>query len=316
MFACTVILFVGFMFSISTSASVVLAASLMIFPGCKASQVTHADFAELVHTLWADARAWWLELREPAIARVGGLRITPSHLSGAFQKYARDGNRWIMAPDGRRRLLHTLIVERLPEAAAKEAGVDQDPAYFRQLTQARRGLLKSHFQERFEAAAPIPEEEIRARYLAESPDFKRVLFFASHIVLKTFQDAEKARRMLAAGVPFARVVATMSIDRTSAARGGGMQPFIMGRVDPPFEKAYKRIPVGKTSGIIKTAKGYEIIRRDGEASSAPPPYEKVRDDLRRLIAHKRWNDQLAEMRSSYQVWIDSEALQSFSFPPQ
>ncbi len=52
------------------------------------------------------------------------------------------------------------------------------------------------------------------------------------------------------------------------------------------------------------------------STKTPPPYEAMRDEIRRQIAYTPWNQQLLKMRSSFPIVVDTGAVESLPFPPE
>ena len=85
---------------------------------------------------------------------------------------------------------------------------------------------------------------------------------ASHILLTTQSEAERVLKELKGGKSFSEMAKLFSQDKASAARGGSLGVFSRGDLMPEFEEAALHLKKGQISGVIKTALGYHVIRRD------------------------------------------------------
>jgi hypothetical protein len=85
---------------------------------------------------------------------------------------------------------------------------------------------------------------------------------ASHILLKTEAEAKDVLKQLKSGANFNEMATQYSTDKSSASKGGSLGAFKRGDFLPAFENAALALQVGEISGVVKTALGYHIIRRD------------------------------------------------------
>jgi hypothetical protein len=84
---------------------------------------------------------------------------------------------------------------------------------------------------------------------------------ASHILVSTEQEANQVLQELRAGTAFEELARKYSKDPSSAANGGDVGEFGRGDFVPEFEQAVFRLKPGETSGAVKTALGFHIIKR-------------------------------------------------------
>jgi peptidyl-prolyl cis-trans isomerase C len=277
----------------------------LAFPGCRGTNLTSGDVLELAHVVLSDIRGWWAEMQEPPIARVGGRRIVaPELLEMEKQSYSHSPS--FPTPESRRTMLNALIQKELLMVIAEREGLSANALYYQRLTASRRNILLTLLEERFEAQDPITDDRLKAIYHDQYASSSHQ-FLGSHIVLKTQSEAEKARRLLAAGKTFDQVALKMSTERLSGDKGGRMPPFFLGKIEPSFQNAYSRLKPGQVSAVIKTSLGYEIIRRDGETTIS---FNQIRDSIRYRVMNEKLRDKIAEYQSLYDVYIDSKTLRS------
>jgi len=133
-----------------------------------------------------------------------------------------------------------------------------------------------------DSAVAVSEQEARAYYDAHRDDFKRpATAYMSYVSLPRFPNAgdsaaarERAqalRQEILDGAPFSEVATRESADSASAANGGDLGEFGRGSMDPEFEKAAYRLPIGAVSEPVLSAFGYHLIkveRRSGDKVSA------------------------------------------------
>ncbi|MBN1894675.1 peptidylprolyl isomerase [bacterium] len=83
----------------------------------------------------------------------------------------------------------------------------------------------------------------------------------SHILVDTPEKAQEAILRIKRGESFSTVADQLSLDRTSALKGGDLGSFGRGDLLPEFEDAAFALLKGGLSGTVKTKLGYHVILR-------------------------------------------------------
>ena len=86
-------------------------------------------------------------------------------------------------------------------------------------------------------------------------------FHALHILLKTEAEAQSVLAQLKNGADFQSLAEKYSIDPSVKRNRGDLGFFARGDLLKEFEDRVQELKPGETSGVIKTALGYHIIRR-------------------------------------------------------
>lgn len=81
---------------------------------------------------------------------------------------------------------------------------------------------------------------------------------ASHILVKTEDEAQKLREEIVAGKEFAHAAAESSLC-PSGAKGGDLGYFSKGQMVKEFEEAVFSMDIGEMSHPVKTNFGYHLI---------------------------------------------------------
>ena len=121
-----------------------------------------------------------------------------------------------------------------------------------------------------------PDDAARVYYEANKDDFAQVC--ASHVLVKTQEEADRAKARLDAGEDFGVVAKEMSTDTGSKDQGGQLGCF--GRENqlvPEFTTAMFSQPVGQVGAPVQSQFGYHVIK---VTSHEVPPYERVAGQAR------------------------------------
>ena len=137
-----------------------------------------------------------------------------------------------------------------------------------------------------------PDEAARAYYEAHKDDFAQVC--ASHILVKTREEADRAKARIDGGEDFGAVAKEMSTDTGSKDQGGQLGCF--GRDNqlvPEFTTAMFSQPVGQVGAPVQSQFGYHLIK---VTSHEVPPYERVAGQVRDAAA--------ASAQDKLTQWVD------------
>jgi len=133
------------------------------------------------------------------------------------------------------------------------------------------------------------DAQLQADYNNRRADFQtpeRVR--ARHILIKSDASndaqmkakAEGILKQIQAGGDFAKLAKENSQDPGSAAQGGELPGWITkGQMVPEFEKATFSLPVGATSGLVKTTYGYHIIQVEAHEQPRLQPFDEVKGQI-------------------------------------
>lgn len=151
-------------------------------------------------------------------------------------------------------------------------------------------------QEAGKVTAPVTDQEASAFYQAnpsmfDSGERRR----ASHILLRVPSGATKAQKdavraraegllaRLRKGEDFAKLAKEFSEDPGSAGKGGRLEPFGQGQMDPAFEKAAFALKPGERSEVIESPFGFHIIHLLEVLPSQHLELEATRDKIKQYI---------------------------------
>lgn len=246
---------------------------------------------------------------DTVVATINGQPVTEAELatigeelSSAFQNL----------PDEKKRAaaLSALIEVRLLVADAEAKGIDKKPDVARRIALLRDRALHSAYIED-QVSSKVTDEEVRARYdkeIAAAPPVNEVR--ASHILVDSKEKAEEIIKQLDGGADFATLAKENSKDG-SANEGGDLGYFGPGRMVAEFEKAALALDVGAyTKEPVQTQFGWHVIKVTDRRQQLPPPFEKVKDQIKAAVLTEKYFDLVKTMRAAATVDIPDAGLKT------
>lgn len=244
---------------------------------------------------------------ETVVATVAGQPITEADLSFAAEDLTQELSQ--MPPEQRKPfLLRVLIDMKVMASAGRDAGMAQTPLFQQRLKYLEdRALRRAYFADAI--AGGITEEGVRAEYDKFVADFKPAEEIrASHILVKTEEEANAVKAELDGGADFATVAKEKSID-PGAANGGDLGFFGPGMMVAPFETAaYALTDIGQISEPVQSQFGWHVIKLEEKRQSTPPAFERVAGQLQQQLLMKTFDDTVAKLMDGVAIDIPDAAL--------
>ena len=138
--------------------------------------------------------------------------------------------------------------------------------------------------------------------------------------------AEDIRTKIIAGEPFARLAGDFS-DSGSKANGGLVGPLAKSDLSEDLQKAIAGLKTGGVTPVLRTARGYQIIKIENLSDSTTKPFDEARSEIadkiangkrqgeyRKFIAKLRteaiidWKND--EIKKAYEVGLQQEAAEA------
>ena len=184
--------------------------------------------------------------------------------------------------------LRDAIVNKMAVSAqAVSIGLDKTNIYKIEMSKARRDVLtRLYLAEK--VSVETTDKELEEEYKAYKKVFKGAKqVSASHILVKTRNDADVVIKALNSGHDFSDLAKKKSIGN-QASNGGKLGFFSRGQMLPDFEKAVYKLKDGKyTLRPVKTKYGWHVIKRDATRDLKPETYKKVKNALKQSVYQKK-----------------------------
>ncbi|WP_269585304.1 peptidylprolyl isomerase [Roseibium sp. Sym1] len=250
-----------------------------------------------------------LSAQEPGdvVAKVGDAEITEADMAFAAQDLGQELQRF-PPTQWRKLLLDVMIDMELMAHAAREAGLDKDPDFQKQLEFLQlRALRNAYLGQKINA--DISEEDLKAAYDKEFADFEGAEELnASHILVKEKAEAEEIIKQLDEGADFAELAREKSTG-PSGPNGGNLGYFAKGQMVKPFEDAALALETGSyTKEPVETQFGWHVIRLDDKRRQDKPSLEDVAQGLRQQLMREAYDARMAELKDKVAIEIIDEDL--------
>lgn len=223
---------------------------------------------------------------------LGNLIVLRNHLPPQYQQIPDE----MLFPN----LLDQMIDQTLL-GDTQSTSPDADPLDVKLLlANERRGTLATKAIEGI-IAEPLDPAKVQAVYDAQFAEFTpQPEYRAAHILV---EDEAKANDLLAqieGGADFAELAKANSIDG-SAAEGGELGWFGLGRMVPEFEEAVVGMKTGEVAGPIQTQFGWHLIKLEETRESTPPTLDEVRPQIEDQLRQEQVQAAIAELRDGAEI---------------
>jgi peptidyl-prolyl cis-trans isomerase C len=206
-------------------------------------------------------------------------------LSQAPAQYAQ----YYSTAEGKNRLLDQMIEEKKLYLKAAAAGYDKNPEVLKAIKLDNENVMTNYFLKDELSKIQVSAAEINKYYSSNKAEFMEdASVRASHILVKTEEEAKAAMNDLSAGKDFAEEAKAKSIC-PSAAKGGDLGFFTKGQMVPEFEAAAFSLNSGEmTKSPIKTQFGWHIIKVTDLKPAGQKDLKVVSDQIKdKLLQEKK-----------------------------
>jgi len=219
------------------------------------------------------------------VARYDGRIITVDEYLEEYDNLPEHTRASINTLEEKQEFLYRLIRRELLLQEAVRMGLEYDELIQHKIETYKSNLLISEMLERkFSGKIIVTEAEIKEYYSNNLDDFTTETVEASHILVKTREDAEHVLSLINRGRDFNDLATEYSFG-PGAEKGGILGVITRGQMMPEFEEALFSLEnEGDISPIIETEFGYHIIRLDKPKTTIVRPYDEVKETIREILS--------------------------------
>ncbi len=246
--------------------------------------------------------------KDPIVAEVDGEKIPVSIIHDFFDKGGWTFESYESELETKRAAIDSVIDYKLLVKGAYESNLSNDPEIEKLVASERAGFLfDAMYRKDLAPAAAVTEADVREFY-DKLKEERHVL----HILVATSREADSVVAELDKGADFGTIARMISLDQSSAVRGGDLGWLNWGTaVDSKFREAFFAMSAGETSKPLKTDYGYHIIRMLETRPVELKPYEELATFIKQALVSRRSSDTeaafLRSMEEKAAVQINPEA---------
>lgn len=199
-------------------------------------------------------------------------------------------------------LLERMIDQRLIVAEATKAKMNESADFKDRLKHAEERIL-TDMALREKVKPRLTEGKLKDRYnTIVSHSKKEEEVKASHILVKTEEEAKAIIDQLNKGGDFVKIAKEKSTDKVSAEQGGSLGYFTRATMVPAFAEAAFAMKTGETSKTaVKSDFGYHIIKLEDRRTAPPVPFEKVKPQLEAQLAEELAGDYVDSLKKGVKI---------------
>ncbi|MCX7066130.1 MAG: peptidylprolyl isomerase [Methylococcales bacterium] len=236
-----------------------------------------------------------------AVAVVNGHYIAKSTLADLEKEVAARSQGQTFPKE---KLIEELVQRQLLIQDALQKQLDKSPEVTLQLENAKNTLLTQADLQNFLKTNPVSDADLKKEYDSKVGGTNATEYKASHILVKTEDEAKKLITDLDKGAKFADLANKNSLDAKESQNGGELGWFAAGQMVEPFSDAVAKLEKGKYSKTpVKTQFGYHIILREDSRAQTPPPFDAVKEQLKPILERKKVQEMVETMRKQATVEI-------------
>ncbi|EFO33503.1 cell-binding factor 2 [Roseibium sp. TrichSKD4] len=244
---------------------------------------------------------------DDVIAKVGETEITEADIAFAAQDLGQELQRF--PPSQWRGILLDVIVDmELLAQAARDADIDKDPDFQKQLDfLTLRALRNAYIAQKIEGG--VSDEDVQAAYDKQFADFEGdEEINARHILVKEKAEADAIVAELQGGADFVELAKEKSTG-PSGPNGGDLGFFVRGQMVGPFEEAAFALEPGAfTIEPVQTQFGWHVIKLEEKRKKPKPTLEDVSAGLRQQLTRERYTKVMEDLKGYVTVEILDEGL--------
>lgn len=237
------------------------------------------------------------------VATVNGKNITQKQFDQFVDIIKSKNPQFQLGDENRNAIINELVNREVMYQKAKKVKIDKDPKVAYVLKQQKIDLMVKALVSKELSKKPIKEKQLKKLYNEKVAGADLKEFKASHILLKTEDEAKAVIAELDSGDDFAKLAEKKSTG-PSAKSGGDLGWFAAGRMVPPFARAVSEMKKGTYSKKpVQTKFGWHVIKLEDTRKTEPPKYEDVKRQLESSINQQRLQQYVQKLRDKAKVVI-------------
>lgn len=200
-------------------------------------------------------------------------------------------------------IINELVNRELLYQDALKKKLDKDPDVAFAIDQMTRNLLIQADVSRMAKENKIPDSRLKQIYQQQLAKMDMTEYKASHILLKSEDDARAVIKELDGGAKFSDLAKAKSTGPTGP-NGGSLGWFKAGQMAAPFSKAVTEMKKGTYSKKpVQTQFGWHVILLEDTRQATPPKFEDVKKQLLTYERTRQLQAYLEKLRKDAKIEI-------------
>ncbi|RMF94646.1 MAG: hypothetical protein D6734_07220 [Candidatus Schekmanbacteria bacterium] len=259
------------------------------------------------------------EVPSNVIADVGGRKITIDEIDSIIKLLPEDLQVRYLNKKLKRDFIRDYIETELLYLEGKEKGIEKDREFLLRKKSIERALIRDIYIKKYVAKnLSVSENDVVDYYNKHKSDFKHSDYaFASHILLRSQEEAEKVRKLLDEGkISFKDAVKRYSIDKKTIQKDGKLglihenEPLKGYRDSLELVKNIFSMKPNEIGGPFKSGEGYHIVFLKEIKKGRPKSLDEVRGEIEMILDKeetvKKIENEIARLKKKYKVKIYKE----------
>jgi peptidyl-prolyl cis-trans isomerase C len=200
-------------------------------------------------------------------------------------------------------VLQEIINLEVLRQEAEKQGITNIPVVLAEIKRQTTAVLANYLiREQFKNLK-ITDEQLKAEYDKQVTNLPKKEYKASHILVKTEDEAKTIIESLASGADFVALAKEKSTG-PSGVKGGDLGWFQTESMVPEFSTAVKAMEKGQVSKTpVKTQFGYHVLLLEDSRAIAPPAIESMKEQLEKIIINNILKNYLEDITKNAKIEI-------------
>ncbi len=206
-----------------------------------------------------------------------------------------------LTTDQKNQVLDELVSMQLIGTQAQKDGLDKEPDVAARLEVTRLRLMADAGSQKYLKGKEPTDQELHAEYDTQTAAMDKTEYHARHILVPTKELADQLTKRIKGGAKFEDLAKANSIDG-SKTNGGDLGWFTPARMVKPFADAVKALKKGEvTADPVQTQFGWHIIKLEDTREVAPPPFDKVKEQITNFVVQKKLQAYAEELKKTAKI---------------
>ena len=227
------------------------------------------------------------------LARVNETRITAADLEREIDQLPFHSRAMLQNAQAQGRLLDEMVKRELLMQEAGKRKLASQPEIQARLEETRRSiLLNALLTQEIRDKVKVEQSEVRSYFDKHKDELETSEVHLKQILLTDPKEAELTHACLLKQESFEDLARQFSQDKASAPKGGDLGFVSRGQMLPEMERVAFSLKPQEISTIIKSPKGYHILKLMERKKTISLNYEDIKDRLQPFAQAEKQRDRL------------------------